>query len=281
MKVAIVGLGLIGGSMGIDLKRRSFASEIIGVETDPVAAQAALGMGLADRAESLPEAVAEADLTVLAVPVGTAVKMLPQVLDIVAGTSKTVIDVCSVKEQITDVAKYHRGRGRYVATHPMAGTEYSGPWAAVPSLFDGRACILCECEESDPDAVRIVEKLYDTLNMRIIRMGASAHDMHTAYVSHISHVTSFALALTVLDKEKDEKHIFDLASGGFSSTVRLAKSNADMWVPILEENRDNVLKVIDTYIDKMKAFREAISDSDAERIRSLIEQANKIKRIIK
>jgi prephenate dehydrogenase len=163
----------------------------------------------------------------------------------------------------------------------MAGTEYSGPWAAMPGLFDGRACIIANSEESDPKAVKTVEKLYETLNMRPIYMNASNHDVHTAYVSHISHVTSFALALTVLDKEKDERHIFDLASGGFSSTVRLAKSNADMWVPILAQNRDNVLQVIDTYIEKMKSFRDAIDDMDEGRIRGLIEDANKIKRIIR
>ena len=163
----------------------------------------------------------------------------------------------------------------------MAGTEYSGPWAAMPGLFDGRACIFCNTEESDNRAVRLIEKLYDALNMRPIYMNASNHDVHTAYISHISHVTSFALALTVLDKEKDERHIFDLASGGFSSTVRLAKSNADMWVPILSQNRDNVLQVINTYIDKMQQFRDAIDAGDEDAIRSLIEQANKIKRIIR
>jgi prephenate dehydrogenase len=163
----------------------------------------------------------------------------------------------------------------------MAGTEYSGPWAAMPNLFDGRACIFANTEDSDPKAVKTIEKMYDTLNMRPIFMDAENHDVHTAYVSHISHVTSFALALTVLDKEKDEKHIFDLASGGFSSTVRLAKSSADMWVPILTQNRDNVLKVIDTYIDKMKLFRDAIADYDSDKVKELIGEANKIKRIIR
>ena len=163
----------------------------------------------------------------------------------------------------------------------MAGTEYSGPWAAMSGLFDGRACIMANSEESSPKALKTIEQLYDCLNMRLIYMNASQHDVHTAYVSHISHVTSFALALTVLDKEKDEKHIFDLASGGFSSTVRLAKSNADMWIPILTQNRDNVLQVMDTYIEKMRAFRRAIDGFDEEAIRSLIEEANRIKKIIR
>lgn len=281
MKVGIIGLGLIGGSMAVDLRRRGFADEVLGVETDPVNAAAAEKIGLADRIVSFEECVGQADLVVLAVPVGAAVKMLPQVLDRFAGQKKVVIDVCSTKEQLARAVKYHPERRKYVGTHPMAGTEYSGPWAAMPGLFDGHAGIICDAQESDPKAVRTVECLYETLNMRTIYMDSSSHDVHTAYVSHISHVTSFALALTVLDKEKDEKHIFDLASGGFSSTVRLAKSSPDMWTPILTQNRDNVLHVIDTYIDKMQAFRTAIEEGDEDAIRGLIEESNKIRRIIR
>ena len=151
----------------------------------------------------------------------------------------------------------------------------------MPNLFDGRACIFANPEESAPRALKTVEALYDALNMRLVYMSASSHDLHAAYVSHISHITSFALALTVLDKEKDEKHIFDLASGGFSSTVRLAKSNADMWVPILTQNRDNILQVIDTYIEKMQRFRDAIADFDEDSVRQLIGEANRIKKIIR
>lgn len=281
MNVGIVGLGLIGGSMGLDLRKRGFASRVTGVESESVNAEAALRIGLADSIAGIDECVAESDVIVLAIPVGAACKLLPQVLDRVVGTDKVVIDVCSVKESMCQVAAGHQSRSQYVATHPMAGTEYSGPWAAMPGLFDGRACILCDVEESSPKAVRLVEKLYDALNMRVTYMRSDAHDMHVAYVSHISHITSFALALTVLDKEKDEKHIFDLASGGFSSTVRLAKSSADMWVPILAMNHDNVLRVMDTYIEKMKEFRSAIDAYDEGRIRELIEEGNKIKRIIR
>ena len=283
MKVGVIGLGLIGGSMAIDLKRKGFAQEVLGVEAEPLNAAAAQKIGLADRVVPLQECVEESDLIILAVPVGAAVKMLPEILDIFASQNaeKIVIDVCSTKEHLSRAVKYHKARKQYVATHPMAGTEYSGPWAAMPGLFDGHACIICDAEESSPKAVQTVELLYDTLNMRTIYMNSSNHDVHTAYVSHISHVTSFALALTVLDKEKDEKHIFDLASGGFSSTVRLAKSSPDMWIPILTQNRDNVLQVMDTYIDKMNAFRKAIAEGDEEAVRTLIEDANRIRRIIR
>ncbi len=278
--IGVIGLGLIGGSLALDLKRRGFAQKVLGVENDSVAAQAALTIGLADEIVPYETCVQEADIIVVAVPVGTAVKMVPDILDKI-GPEQLVIDVCSTKSQICHAVKYHPRREQFVSTHPMAGTEYSGPWAAQPGLFDGRACIFADTEESAPKAVKAIEQMYGVLNMRPIYMNADQHDVHTAYVSHISHVTSFALALTVLDKEKDEKHIFDLASGGFSSTVRLAKSNPDMWVPILSQNRDNVLRVMDTYIEKMKEFRNAIDGYDEEKLRGLILEANRIKKIIR
>lgn len=286
--IGIIGLGLIGGSMAIDLRRRGFAGEIIGVEAEPVNAAAALKIGLVDRIADLKECAQESDVVIVAVPVGAATSLLPQVLDWFSvfaqrdgDCKKVVMDVCSTKEQLASCVNGHPFRNRYVSTHPMAGTEYSGPWAAMSGLFDGQACIICDAEESSPEAVHAVERLYDALNMRLIYMNSSSHDVHTAYVSHISHITSFALALTVLEKEKDEKHIFDLASGGFSSTVRLAKSSADMWTPILSQNRENILHVMDTYIEKMNAFRQAIEQEDEEAIRSLIAESNRIRRIIR
>ena len=292
--VGVIGLGLIGGSLALDLKRRGFAGTVLGVEKDPVAAQAALTIGLADEMVPYETCVERADIIVVAVPVGTAVKMVPDILDRIekfchserseespAPGDKIVIDVCSTKSQICHATQYHPLRGQFVSTHPMAGTEYSGPWAAQPGLFDGRACIFADSEESAPKAVKAIEEMYGVLNMRPLYMNSEQHDVHTAYVSHISHVTSFALALTVLDKEKDEKHIFDLASGGFASTVRLAKSNADMWVPILTQNHDNVLHVMDTYIEKMQQFREAVNNYDEDKIRELINEANRIKRILR
>ncbi|MBR1706798.1 MAG: prephenate dehydrogenase [Bacteroidales bacterium] len=282
--IGIIGLGLMGGSMAIDLKRRGFADRILGVEKEAVNASAAEKIGLVDELVPYETCIGEADIIVVAVPVGTAVKMVCDILDRfqdLGARDKIVIDVCSVKEQVCLATRYHPCRGQFVSTHPMAGTEYSGPWAAMPNLFDGRACIFADAEESSPKALKVIEGLYDVLNMRPTYMNAANHDVHTAYVSHISHVTSFALALTVLDKEKDEKHIFDLASGGFSSTVRLAKSNADMWVPILTQNRGNVLRVMDTYIEKMQQFRAAVADFDEDKVRNLIEEANRIKKILR
>lgn len=282
--LGVIGLGLIGGSMAIDLKRKGFAQTILGVDADPVNAAAAEKIGLVDKVVGFEECVDQSDVIILAVPVDAALKLLPMILDRFEQTDakdKLVMDVCSTKEHLSRSVKYHARRKMYVASHPMSGTEYSGPWAALPGLFDGRACIICDSEESDRKAVKIVEDVYDALNMRILYMNSSNHDVHTAYVSHVSHVISFALAQTVLEKEKDEKHIFDLASGGFSSTVRLAKSGADMWTPILLQNSDNVLRVLDTYMEKLKAFRDAIEDGDSEAVYELIQDANRIKRIIR
>ena len=282
--LGVIGLGLIGGSMAIDLKRKGFAQTVLGVDADPVNAAAAEKIGLVDRLVSLEECIDQSDVIILAVPVSAAVKLLPMVLDRFEQTDakdKVVLDVCSTKEHLSRSVKYHSKRKMYVASHPMSGTEYSGPWAALPGLFDGRAGIICDSDESDRRAVKTVEELYTTLNMRIIYMNSTNHDVHTAYVSHVSHVISFALAQTVLEKEKDEKHIFDLASGGFASTARLAKSGADMWTPILLQNSDNVLRVMDTYIEKLNAFRKAISEGDEDAVRGLIEEANKIRRIIR
>ena len=286
-KIGIIGLGLIGGSMAIDLKRKGYASQILGVEKDPVNASAAERIGLVDSVVDIAECVRQSDVIIVSVPVGAALKVVPQVLDIMAGLypeggcDKVLMDVCSTKESLAQAVKYHPMRKCYVASHPMSGTEYSGPWAALPGLFDGRASIICDFSESSPVAVRTVEEIYDVLNMRVVHMNSSSHDVHTAYVSHFSHVISFALALTVLEKERDEKHIFDLASGGFSSTVRLAKSSADMWTPILLQNRENVLRVMDTYTCKLEAFRKAIDDADEDTLRELIQDANRIKRIIR
>jgi len=280
MVVTVIGLGLIGGSTAIDIRRHKFADHIIGVDKDPINASGALHIGIVDEICEFEEGVKRADLILVAVPVNAALKVLPQVLDII--TDKQVVaDMCSVKEKLGEWVKYHPKRQRYVASHPMAGTEYSGPWAAKASMFEGKVAILCDTEESDAAAVSLVRRMYETMNMRIIFMNSANHDVHTAYVSAISHISSFALALTVLDKEKNEKHIFDLASGGFDSTVRLAKSSAAMWQPIFEQNKDNVLIVLDTYINKLQEFKKNMEEDNNKAVYDMIDQANKIRRVIK
>src|SRR5206468_7830202 len=185
------------------------------------------------------------------------------------------------KEQLIEAIRGHKKRGRYVATHPMWGTEYSGPQAAVKGAFENKAVIICNANESDADALEWTKAMYKKIGMRLLEMEARAHDLHAAYVSHISHITSFALANTVLEKEKEDVAIFELASGGFESTVRLAKSNPAMWVPIFMQNRENVLDVLNEHISQLRKFKSCLEKENYDYLTELIENANRIRRIIK
>ena len=280
MTVAAVGIGLIGGSLMIDLRRRGFADKIIGVDSNLQHRNIAQLCGLVDETDTLENAVDRSDLIILATPVDTNCRMLPGILDRIAGTSKVVTDMGSTKGSMAKISEKHPGRGRYVALHPMAGTEFSGPLAAIGRLFDYKNAIICDRELSDEDALNLIEKMLDLLNMRKVYMNSSDHDEHVAYVSHISHITSFSLALSVLDKEKEEQNILTLAGGGFESTVRLAKSNGDTWAPIFLENSQFITEVIDNYIEKMNLFRKMISQKDIEGLKALMEEANKIRKIL-
>ena len=279
MKILIAGLGLIGGSFALALRDREIADEILGVEKSDENAAEALRLGLADRIVTLEEGVPQADLVVLATPVDTiplmAVKALKHVTD-----RQVVMDMGSIKAELCEVISMHARRGRFVAAHPMWGTEYSGPRAAQHGAFTGRNAVVCEAERSDADALATVERIFRALDVPVVYMGAEEHDLHAAYVSHISHVTSFALALTVLEKEREERHIFDLAGGGFESTVRLAKSAAATWVPILLRNKYNVLDVLREHIHQLQIMRRMIERDDAEGLTGAFKKANSIQRII-
>lgn len=278
MIATVIGLGLIGGSFALALKDKGLAERIIGVDNNPSHAAKALELGLVDEVLPLEAATEAADLIAIAIPVSaiplTAVKVLNRV------RHQIVMDMGSTKEELCEVIAQHAKRSRFVATHPMWGTEYSGPEAAVKGAFAGRSVVICEREASDPEAVALVEAIYRTLGMPIIYMEPEEHDLHAAYVSHISQVTSYALALTVLEKEREDDTIFALAGGGFESTVRLAKSSGEMWIPILLKNKYNVLDVLREHIHQLQIMRRMIERDDAEGLRSAIERANSIRRII-
>ena len=280
MTIAVVGIGLIGGSMMIDLRKRGFADKIIGVDCNIQHQNIALLCGLIDETDTLQNAIEKSDLIILCTPVDSNCSMLPQILNSIGGTSKVVTDMGSTKAGIAAISRDHPYRGRYVAAHPMAGTEYSGPMAAHSRLFDYKTAIICDPDLSDPDALEIVENMFRVLTMKKVSMNSSEHDMHVAYVSHISHITSFSLALCVLDKEHEAENILALAGGGFESTVRLAKSSADTWAPIFSENSGYILEVMDTYIEKMNQFRKLIAEKDVNGLRGLMEEANKIQKIL-
>jgi prephenate dehydrogenase len=281
LNICIVGLGLIGGSLARSLQANGFSGKITGVEINPHHRTIAIYRGLADEFLPLEEAVERSEIILLCAPVYANCRMLPKILDQITGTDKVVTDMGSTKADIAAVADTHRARGRYVSAHPMAGTEHSGPAAALDSLFDNKIAIICDQDKSDDDALELVTALVESLNMHIQYMNSAEHDVHVAYVSHISHITSFALALCVLEKEKDTKNILSLAAGGFESTVRLSKSNGETWAPIFTGNAGPVLEVIDTYIEKINLFRNLIEAGDSESLRQLMKSANRIGLILK
>jgi prephenate dehydrogenase len=280
MKATVIGLGLIGGSFALSLKEKGLCDVVTGIEHSPSNAQKALELGLVERIVTIDEAIAESDLIVLATPVDTIPIMATKILNRIS-EKQIVMDMGSTKQELCEVTMLHPRRGRLVATHPMWGTENSGPEAAEHNAFKGRTVVICEKEHSDEDALQVVEHIYQSLGMPIRYMSAEEQDTHCAYVSHISHITSFALALTVLEKEREEEHIFDLAAGGFESTVRLAKSLPQTWAPIFLGNKYNVLDVLREHIHQLQILRRMIERDDREGLIEAMKRANKIREILK
>lgn len=279
MKIAIVGLGLIGGSLAKDL-RRQIQIEILGVDANEKHQEQALELGLVDNIVNLPEAIRVADLLILATPVDIIEKLLPQILDQL-GDGQVVTDVGSTKVDICKVVQNHQNRSRFVAAHPLAGTEYSGPSAALSHLFVDKKNIICEKDLSAPDALNLVQDMFESVGLVNVYMHPKEHDKHLAYVSHLSHVSSFMLGMTVLDIEKNEKHILNLASTGFASTVRLAKSNPETWSAIFSKNREHLSVALGSYIYYLQEFKNAIDGQDHETAKHLMIEANAIKKILK
>ena len=279
MKITVIGVGLIGGSMALKLKAKGFASLVYGVDQNEKHLLEAKKIGIIDEIASLEYAVKNSDLIIIAIPVDAAKKLLPEVLDLVT-QQQTVMDAGSTKSGIVNSVKNHINRNRFVAFHPMWGTENSGPQSAISESFTGRAAVICDREHSAEDALKTVENTAENLDMHLIYMSAEDHDIHTAYISHISHITSYALANTVLEKEREEDTIFQLASTGFSSTVRLAKSHPEMWVPIFKQNKENVLDVLNEHISQLRKFKSALEKENFDLLEDLIRNANKIRGIL-
>lgn len=277
MKLTVIGLGLIGGSMALDLRKAGFAHEITGVDTNPENEQEALRLGIVDRIETLENAVKMADMVIIAIPVDKVLETLTSVLDRISSQT-TVIDVGSTKKVISEAVENHARRRNYIPAHPMAGTENSGPGAALEGLFEGKINIICDQEKSGPQHLAFAEKMFQALGMDLAYMTADDQDHSTGFISHLPHAAAFALANAVLDKE-DREIIFDLASGGFNSTVRLAKSSPEMWGPIFQQNKQYVVESLDVYIKHLKAFRKSI-ESDPEQMMALMKNANRIRGIL-
>ncbi|AKK73538.1 prephenate dehydrogenase [Chryseobacterium sp. P1-3] len=280
MKISIIGVGLIGGSMALKLREKGIADFVYGIDQNQQHIKEALDLKIIDAEADLHQGIKNSDLIIMAIPVDAARKLLPDVLNLVSD-QQTVMDAGSTKAGIVGAVKDHPKRSRFVAFHPMWGTENSGPKSAISESFSGKAGVICNKEESAEDALNTVEKIVAALDMHQIYMNAEDHDIHTAYISHISHITSYALANTVLEKEREEETIFQLASSGFSSTVRLAKSHPEMWVPIFKQNKENVLDVLNEHITQLRKFKSALEKENYEYLEELITNANRIRGILR
>lgn len=279
MNISIIGIGLLGGSFALAVREKYPKVRFIGVDASAVHGQLAVAKGLVDEVLPLEQAVPQSTLVVLATPVNTVIDLLPRVLDLLP-ESGTVVDLGSTKGTICAIADAHPRRAQFVAVHPMAGTENSGPGAAFRELLPGKNLIICDREKSHPDSRTLVESIFRDIGMKLFFMTPQEHDLHLAYVSHLSHVSAFALGLTVLEKEKDEQAIFDMASTGFSSTVRLAKSSPAMWAPIFDQNRQNVSQALADYIEFLQQFKAAIDDQDITQSVDFMNRANVIRRVL-
>ncbi|WP_405573308.1 prephenate dehydrogenase [Winogradskyella sp. Asnod2-B02-A] len=276
--IFIVGVGLIGGSFALDIKKLYPKSNVFGIDKREAHLDEAIDLKIIDHKANF-EDLEKADLVIIAIPVNATVNVLPKVLDEISDNA-IVFDVGSTKEHICFTVKNHPKRRNYLAAHPIAGTEHSGPKAAINGLYKNKTNIICEVEETAFKLQEKALKLFSDLGMRIRYMNPKAHDKHIAYVSHLSHISAFMLGKTVIDKEKNERDIFDMAGSGFESTVRLAKSSPAMWTPIFEQNKNNVIETLDEYINNLMNFKKLMEDEDFEAVFNEMKSTNYIKDIL-
>ena len=279
MKIYVIGIGLIGGSMAMDLKALIDDVEVVGIDVNKKHADQAMELGIIDRIGSL-NTIEEADRVILSIPVKESLELVPQLLDQLHSDA-LLWDVGSTKEQLCELISNHAKRDQFLAAHPIAGTEFSGPKAAHSGLFSGKPQILCESNRTRPDLLAWAKKTFREMGMYLRFMEAAEHDKHMAYVSHLSHISSFMLGKTVLEKEEDENNIFDLAGSGFESTVRLAKSSPAMWTPIFEQNKTNVIETLEEYIQNLQHFKDLMIQNDFSEIHNELKSTNYIKQILK
>ena len=277
--IFVIGVGLIGGSLCLDIKKIYPKVKVYGIDTSSENLDLALKLDLIDYKSSL-DVIYKADLVLLSTPVDVANKIIIDVLNNINSTS-LVIDFGSTKTNICSTVENHKKRKTYLASHPIAGTEFSGPNAAFSGLFNKKTMILCDTEKTDPNLLASAEKIFRSMNMNIRYMDSLSHDKHIAYVSHLSHISSFMLGKTVMDKEKNENNIFDMAGSGFESTVRLAKSSPEMWAPILELNKENIVESLDEYIMNLNSFKNLLQNDKFGQLKTQMTQTNYIKNILK
>ncbi|KAB1153762.1 prephenate dehydrogenase [Flavobacterium luteum] len=278
MNIHVIGIGLIGGSMVLDIKSLHPDATIYGIDTNENHLAEAIALGVIDKAATFDD-LGTADFVIVSVPVDVALIVLPKVLDAI-GENTIVFEVGSTKTPICEAIANHPRRRNFIATHPIAGTEFSGPSAAIRNLFQGKTNIICEVEKTTFKLQEKAVELFKSMGMRIRYMDPKSHDKHIAYVSHLSHISAFMLGKTVINKEKDEQDIFDMAGSGFESTVRLAKSSPAMWTPIFKQNKKHVVKTLEEYISNLSKFKDLLINDDFEAIYNEMQSVNKIKEIL-
>ncbi len=277
-KIYVIGVGLIGGSFAIDIRKLFPKSTIIGIDKSEIHLQKALELKLIDETSELSK-INNPDIIVISVPIKSIINILPIVLKSVNNNS-LVIDFGSTKKSICQIVKDHPNRQNFLATHPIAGTEFSGPAAAHEGLFEGKNIIICDKDKTDKSILERGLKIFNLMKMKIGYMDSDSHDKHIAYVSHLSHISSFMLGKTVMDEEKNEKNIFDMAGSGFESTVRLAKSSPNMWAPIFLQNKTNLVKALENYIKNLNDLKSKIENDNKNSILIDLNNINRIKKIL-
>jgi prephenate dehydrogenase len=277
--VFVVGVGLIGGSLCLDIKKMFPKVKIYGIDSSMDNLDLAVKLNLIDYKTSLDN-LNKADLVLISTPVDVANNIIIDVLNTINSKS-IVIDFGSTKMNICSKVKNHKKRRNYLASHPIAGTEFSGPKAAFSGLFSNKTIILCDTEKTDKNLLITAKNIFRSMQMNIRYMDSLSHDKHIAYVSHLSHISSFMLGKTVMDKEKNENNIFDMAGSGFESTVRLAKSSPEMWTPIFELNKENIVESLEEYIMNLNSFKNLLQNDKFGELKNQMTQTNYIKNILK
>ena len=278
MKFFLIGTGLIGGSMSKDLRNILNNIQIHGIDKNEISVKHAKSIGVIDNIDSL-ENLNSADRVILSVPVSESLKILPIVLDNL-NKDALVWDVGSTKFSLCKLVENHSKREQFLATHPVAGNELSGPEASIENLFNGKVQILCEINKTRPDLLQWAESIFNSMGMKIRYMNPEEHDKKMAIVSHLSHISSFMLGKTVMESEKNDQNILDFAGSGFESTVRLAKSSPEMWSSIFKDNRENILEILNAYIENLKQFHFKIENENYNDLKNQMIQTNKLKKIL-
>ena len=280
MKVGIIGLGLMGGSFALALKKvykeKGQKLEIIGLDNNDQHCLEALELKIADKITDDINDLLNLDLIVLTIPVNAIIEIMPQLKG--ASEDTTIIDFGSTKEKIVKAIPKEI-RENFVAAHPMAGTEKFGPSAADKKLFRGKVVVLCDTQENSPKHLKKAKNIFKELGMKIFYMDAVSHDRHAAYISHMPHAVSYSLANAVM-KQENPKEILALAGGGFESMSRIAKSSPNMWIDVFKQNKENLLEAVDCMSNELDNFKKMVQENRWDDLKDWILSANRLHEIL-